>query len=170
MRKVVLLVVAVMLLVSNATAIMTLNGGTDGDSLWVNITGEDVQPPVNIWVNGELVAESYPYWVYIFQHDNTEQISVLVEDSAGQTATIVIKTVLQTLPMYMWGIVALIIVFLLLSLRFPIASIISFVMSGIFVLQVIPEPVYAPHLKIFAGFLFALGISSLFMVINRDIV
>lgn len=170
MRKVVLLVVAVMLLVSNATAIMTLNGGTDGDSIWVNITGEDVQPPVNIWVNGELVAESYPHWMYIYPHDNSESIALLVEDSAGQTATIVINPVLQTFPVYMWGVVALIIVFLLLSLRFPIASIISFVMSGFFVLQVIPVEVYPPHLKIFAGFLFALGISSLFMVINRDMV
>ena len=170
MRKVVLLVVAVMLLVSNATAIMTLNGGTDGDSIWVNITGEDVQPPVNIWVNGELVAESYPHWMYIYPHDNSESIALVVEDSAGQTATIVINPVLQTFPVYMWGVVALIIVFLLLSLRFQIASIISFVMSGFFVLQVIPVEVYPPHLKIFAGFLFALGISSLFMVINRDMV
>ena len=170
MRKVVLLVVAVMLLVSNAAAIMHLNGGTDGDCIWVIITGDDVQPPVNIWLNGELVAENYPHWVYIYPHDNAEQISIMVVDSAGQVATIVIKTVLQTFPMYMWAIVGLVIVFMLLSLRFPLASIISFVMSGFFVLQVIPEPAYAPHLKIFAGFLFALGISSLFMVIKRNIV
>lgn len=170
MRKVVLLVVAVMLLVSNATAIMTLDGGTDGDSIWVIVDGDDIQPPVNIWVNGELVAESYPHWMYIYPHDNSESIALLVEDSAGQTATIVINPVLQTFPVYMWGVVALIIVFLLLSLRFPIASIISFVMSGFFVLQVIPVEVYPPNLKIFAGFLFALGISSLFMVINRDMV
>lgn len=170
MRKVVLLVVAVMLLVSNATAIMHLNGRTDGECIRVFITGEDVQPPVNIWLNGNLVAEDYPHWVYICQHNNVKQMSFLVEDSAGQTATIVINPVLQTFPVYMWGVVALIIVFLLLSLRFPIASIISFVMSGFFVLQVIPVEVYPPHLKIFAGFLFALGISSLFMVINRDMV
>ena len=170
MRKVILLVVAAMLLVSNATAIMHLNGGTDGDSIWVIVDGDDIQPPVNIWVNGELVAENYPHWEYIYPHDNAEQMSIMVVDSAGQMATIVIKTVLQTFPVYMWGVVGLVIVFMLLSLRFPLASIISFVMSGFFVLQVIPEPVYAPHLKIFAGFLFALGISSLFMVINRNIV
>ncbi len=143
---------------------------TENENVCLMIIDENAIAPFDIWVDGKLVAENYPSWIYNYPHENKESLTFLVEDSEGQTGIFTAYPELQSFPMRLWiGIVA-VIAFALLSFWIPISSVVSFLISGSMMLYVIPNFQYIPMLKIIMGFVFIVSLTTLFINIRKGVI
>ena len=148
------------LAVSMASGVV-VNGTQEGDTILWQI--EDGTPPYAIWLNGAEYSTNYPGTEFTSPVTGAQAHYVTVMDSVNETATGVVYPVMTVYPAWIWGLIAIWLIFCLLSARVYIASYGAAILGGLLMLMIVPDPAYAVYLRIAAAFIFVVGLSMIFI-------
>jgi len=143
----VLIVIGLISMCMPAASATIINQTTDTQILW---TWSDIEPPYDIWLNGEKVVDNSTLsHYYIMAEEGNQYALTVIGNDSSETNTV--KVIFRNLPIYFIISVLASLICFVIALRLMPAAILGLVIMALTTPAVLASDSYAPEIRAIAG-------------------